>query len=252
MQQLTESIFVETNWTSGTKASAGSNSSFVITENGIVMIDSPLVPSNAVRWRTLIAEKGELVYLINTEFHADHTLGDFFFSCGVISHEQTRNLLPKALGTAGDVREKVAREYPDDANLVEEYEIRRPSITFTNAMKLYLGKHVLELFHLPGHTLGQIGVYIPEEGRRIRTIGYSPEPEKILKNMFPLLVRTKLILAGLQAKASEHGARMTAMDAATSNADELIDKLRLYYNRARQSSITKELLDIVGGAEALR
>jgi F-type H+-transporting ATPase subunit gamma len=55
----------------------------------------------------------------------------------------------------------------------------------------------------------------------------------------------------LESAASEHGARMTAMDSATRNAKELIDTLTLQYNRARQAAITRELMDIVGGAEAL-
>jgi F-type H+-transporting ATPase subunit gamma len=55
----------------------------------------------------------------------------------------------------------------------------------------------------------------------------------------------------LESSASEHAARMTAMDAATSNAEDMIEFLTLRYNRARQETITKELIDIVGGAEAL-
>jgi len=127
------------------------------------MIDSPLVPSNAVKWRALIAEKGELKYLINSEFHADHTLGNFFFSGTVISHEQTRTLLPKALGSAADVREKIGREYPADVHLVEEYQVNGPSITFADTLRLHLGRHTFELLHLPGHTPGQIGIYVPNE-----------------------------------------------------------------------------------------
>lgn len=82
-------------------------------------------------------------------------------------------------------------------------------------------------------------------------VGFSPKPEEILRSLIPLLIKTKLYQAGLQAKASEHAARMTAMDAATNNANDLIDKLRLFYNRARQSTITRELIDIIGGAEAI-
>jgi F-type H+-transporting ATPase subunit gamma len=82
--------------------------------------------------------------------------------------------------------------------------------------------------------------------------GYSPSAEQILTNLVPLLVKMKLYQAGLQSKASEHAARMTAMDAATNNANDLIDKLQLFYNRARQSTITRELIDIVGGAEAIK
>ncbi|MCC6221636.1 MAG: ATP synthase F1 subunit gamma [Deltaproteobacteria bacterium] len=86
----------------------------------------------------------------------------------------------------------------------------------------------------------------------ISPVGYSPEPGVILSELVPMLVRTRLLQAGLEAKASENASRMTAMDSATSNASDLIDKLKLYYNRARQSTITRELIDIVGGAEAIQ
>ena len=78
----------------------------------------------------------------------------------------------------------------------------------------------------------------------------DPSPELILESLTPLLVQSILNQAGLESKASEHASRMTAMDSATRNANDLISDLRLYYNRARQSSITTELIDIVGGAEA--
>jgi len=90
----------------------------------------------------------------------------------------------------------------------------------------------------------------PAEASRL-PVKYGAPPEEILEKMIPLLITRRLSQAILEARASEHGARMTAMDAATNNADELIEKLRLFYNRARQSSITTELIDIVGGAEAL-
>jgi F-type H+-transporting ATPase subunit gamma len=79
---------------------------------------------------------------------------------------------------------------------------------------------------------------------------YDPSPEEIFARLIPLVIKTKLTQAALESKASEHAARMTAMDSATRNANDLIDKLRLFYNRARQSAITTELIDIVGGAEA--
>lgn len=83
-------------------------------------------------------------------------------------------------------------------------------------------------------------------------IKYDASAEELVANVLPLLIRTRLLQAGLESKASEHAARMTAMDSATNNADDLIFSLRLFYNRARQSTITTELLDILGGAEALQ
>jgi F-type H+-transporting ATPase subunit gamma len=81
---------------------------------------------------------------------------------------------------------------------------------------------------------------------------YEPGPEEILGELLPRHVRMQVYRALMESAAGEHGARMTAMEAATSNAKEMIDVLTIQYNKARQEKITKELLDIVGGAEALK
>ncbi|MGI6551811.1 MAG: F0F1 ATP synthase subunit gamma [Clostridia bacterium] len=80
---------------------------------------------------------------------------------------------------------------------------------------------------------------------------YEPGKEEVLKTLLPRYLETLTYRALLEAKTSEHGARMTAMDAATDNAAEMIDKLTLSFNRARQAAITREISEIVGGAAAL-
>ena len=81
---------------------------------------------------------------------------------------------------------------------------------------------------------------------------YEPNPKAILDELLPRHVRTQVFRALMESLAGEYGARMTAMEAATKNAKEMIDVLTIQYNKARQEKITKELLDIVGGAEALK
>jgi F-type H+-transporting ATPase subunit gamma len=81
---------------------------------------------------------------------------------------------------------------------------------------------------------------------------YEPSPEAILASLLPRHVTTQVYRALMESVAGEHGARMTAMEAATKNAKDMIGVLTIQYNKARQERITKELLDIVGGAEALR
>jgi F-type H+-transporting ATPase subunit gamma len=81
---------------------------------------------------------------------------------------------------------------------------------------------------------------------------YEPSAEAILASLLPRHVTTQIYRALMESVAGEHGARMTAMEAATKNAKEMIGVLTIQYNKARQERITKELLDIVGGAEALR
>ena len=80
---------------------------------------------------------------------------------------------------------------------------------------------------------------------------YEPEPEQILERLLPVYVETELYRALLESAASEQGARMTAMRNASKNAGELIDTLTLQMNRARQAEITQEILEVVGGADAL-
>jgi F-type H+-transporting ATPase subunit gamma len=81
---------------------------------------------------------------------------------------------------------------------------------------------------------------------------YEPSKEEIVLDLIPKSLKTQLYKALLDSHASEHGARMTAMSKATDNAGELIKELRLQYNKARQAAITGEILEIVGGAEALK
>jgi F-type H+-transporting ATPase subunit gamma len=81
---------------------------------------------------------------------------------------------------------------------------------------------------------------------------YEPSADAILSELLPRYVEVQIYRALLESMAGEHGARMTAMGAATENAQEMMEKLALVYNKARQSAITKEMMEIVGGVEALR
>ncbi len=81
---------------------------------------------------------------------------------------------------------------------------------------------------------------------------YEPEKEAVLSRLVPQALNMKFYRALLESIASEHGARMSAMENATSNAADMIDRLTLFYNRTRQAVITKELMEIVSGAEALK
>jgi F-type H+-transporting ATPase subunit gamma len=80
---------------------------------------------------------------------------------------------------------------------------------------------------------------------------FEPSEEEIITELIPKTLKIQLYKAVLDSNAAEHGARMTAMDKATDNAGELLKALRLVYNRTRQAAITTEILEIVGGAEAL-
>jgi F-type H+-transporting ATPase subunit gamma len=80
---------------------------------------------------------------------------------------------------------------------------------------------------------------------------FEPEEDEILSNLLPKNISTQIFKAMLENSASEQGSRMSAMDSATRNAGEMVDKLTIEYNRSRQAAITKELIEIISGAESL-
>ena len=94
-------------------------------------------------------------------------------------------------------------------------------------------------------------VKIPESAAGSREYIYEQPPEEIFRTLLPKYVETNIYQAMVESGAAEHAARMTAMESATRNADEMIEKLTLHLNRVRQASITTELIEVVTGAQAL-
>ncbi len=92
---------------------------------------------------------------------------------------------------------------------------------------------------------------VPPPGEFLADYIYEQPPAEILKSLLPRYVEVQVFRALLESQAAEYAARMTAMDSATNNADELIESLKLTLNRIRQAGITKEIIEIVSGAQAL-
>jgi F-type H+-transporting ATPase subunit gamma len=95
------------------------------------------------------------------------------------------------------------------------------------------------------------GMYIPRDAQQYMDFLFEPSPEEILADLLPSYVEMTIYRAILESQASEHGARMTAMQNASEAADDMITELTLAMNRARQLSITTEILEVVAGADAL-
>jgi F-type H+-transporting ATPase subunit gamma len=89
------------------------------------------------------------------------------------------------------------------------------------------------------------------ENKELKSYEFEPDEDEILEDLLPKNISTQVFKAFLENAASEQGSRMTAMDNATRNAGDLVDKLTINYNRSRQASITKELIEIISGAESL-
>ena len=180
MKQITASTYAEDQF-SVPPRHRGCNPAFVTTSDGIVMIDTPYMPSDAVKWRDDIAQRGEVRYIINTHHHPDHITGNYLSPGTVISHEGVKELFTASLirivgseraeeaaaaslGVVDFIRLRVKEIAPEGLPLLDEhYQLKPPTITFTERLNLYIGEHTFELIHLPGHTQSHIGVYIPQE-----------------------------------------------------------------------------------------
>ena len=181
MEQLTSAVFAETQI-------RGCNHGFVVTSEGVVMIDSPQKPSDALKLKAEIARHGELKYIINTEPHGDHWTGNAYFDAPVIAHEGVRQ---RILDT--NLEEHVARVAgmgPEEPALLENYTPNAPVVTFRNGMTLHLGDHTFQMIHMPGHTLYQAAILVKEEGvvftsdnifHRVQTYIQEANPDQWLR-----------------------------------------------------------------------
>jgi cyclase len=159
----------------------GCNPSYVVTSNGVVVIDTPQLPTRAVAMRAEAETHGPIRYVINTEHHVDHILGNYWFKGAgtVVNHQGVFDRFmtvypeldpfayafealpgPSAKGTDLDAVEGLAL-WPDR----DEYyaDPNKGSIVFTGDLTLTVGDHTFHCLHTPGHTPGQIAVHVPEE-----------------------------------------------------------------------------------------
>ena len=155
------------------------------------------------------------------------------------------------VGFFGRLRYPMAKEVADD--LIAGYTQHKLDAVYLlyNEFKSAMSQQITLKQLLP--------IVAPPQAEKSRTAGfitpehlYEPSRPALLEQLIPKQLAMQIWRALLESEASEHGARMTAMEAATKNASETIGALSLQYNRARQAAITKELMEIVSGAEAMK
>ncbi len=165
---------------------------------------------------------------------------------------------------AYDILKKSASIYSDESSLWDQFDYHNSSLVADNVMEAFKNEEFDEVRLIYNHFKNAATQVVINETflplsiekvspQRTATVDYIFEPSKpeILTELIPKTLKTQLFKAMLDSQAGEHGARMTAMHKATDNATELQKELKLEYNKARQAAITKEILEIVGGADAL-
>ena len=172
MEKVTKNVYAETKI-------RGCNPGYVVTSDGVVVIDTPQLPTYAVRMRKEAEAHGPIRYLINTEHHVDHIFGNYYFRGAgtVVSHVETYNnfmVVTPEINPYEYAHEAIPTDDPEGEKIWPEEkdyfaDPNRPKITFDGSMTLYVGDHTFELIHTPGHTPGQLAVHIPEE--RVAFVG---------------------------------------------------------------------------------
>ena len=166
MQQVTPTVYTDTTM-------RGCNPSFVLTSAGPVVVDTPQLPTRAVAMRRAVEEYGPIQYVVNTEHHVDHIFGNYYFKgAGQVVHHQAvydnfMTVYPE-LDPFAYAHEAIPTDDPDGEALFperDEYysDPNKGQIVFTGDLTLHVGDRTFHLLHTPGHTPGQIGVYVPEE-----------------------------------------------------------------------------------------
>jgi cyclase len=166
MEQVTSNIWTATDI-------RGCNPSYVTTSDGVVVIDTPQLPTRAVAMREEAESHGPIRYVVNTEHHVDHIFGNYYFKGAgrVVHHRGVADnfMVPTPLLDPFDyAAEAIPMSDPDGAGLFPEREVyfadpNRGQIVFTGDLTLEVGDQTFELLHTPGHTPGQIAVHVPGE-----------------------------------------------------------------------------------------
>jgi cyclase len=154
MQKITDGLYLEINQRS-------SNNGIINTSEGVVLIDTPMIPEIAIRLRDEVKQLGPVKYIVNTEPHHDHFNGNCFFEGAIISHEGTRDAVLSA--QPGQLADYLKHAFPDAKPIPGDFVYRPPTITIKGDTVLHLGHHTIEILYLPGHTPYQLGVFVPEE-----------------------------------------------------------------------------------------
>jgi cyclase len=148
----------------------GCNPGFIATSEGVIMIDTPQQPTDALRWREhIVGQHGPIRYLVNTEPHPDHIRGNAYFpGVEVIGQAgmAARYAAAIPMMTSPDLCEAMKQQDPDSVWLFNhpDYPPNPPTRTFDTQLTLEVGGLEIQLLHVPGHTAPQTAVYLPSEG----------------------------------------------------------------------------------------
>lgn len=156
MREIAKNVYYESSF-------RGVNIGLIVTKEGVVSIDTPMLPMMAVDWRRRSETFGPMRYVVNTDHLQEHIMGNYFLPGDVIAHNETLT----RMRMTDKAREQYLKfvlnnDAPGVENLITNFDLRYPNITLFDRLTVHLGGRALEFIYLPGHTSNSIGVYLAD------------------------------------------------------------------------------------------
>jgi len=158
MRQLASNVYVETAYT-------GANVGAILTSEGLIYVDAPMLPEQARHWKECTAALSSTppLYLINTDYHGGHAVGDPLLGGTILAHESMwKHLTGMSESFRQKVLEKWQKDFPVEFPEMKKLAFARPELTFRGRMTLYCGDTVIQIIHVGGHTPATAMVYLPD------------------------------------------------------------------------------------------
>jgi len=157
LQEIADGVFVELNY-------EGANVGCILTDEGAIVVDTPMIPSEAIHWAKTVAQLSpKVLYVFNTDHHRAHILGNQFFDAPILAHEVAWREMSNYKETFIERTKNLFKKRPEIQKQLDEIEIITPELAFTGQLIMKKGSREIHFVHLGGHTPATSGVFLPKE-----------------------------------------------------------------------------------------
>ena len=157
LEEIARNVFVKLDY-------EGANVGCILTDEGAIVIDTPMIPNEAKDWAETVSKLTDTVlYVFNTDHHRAHIMGNQFFDAPIIAHEAAWKEMANYKDTFIERTKNLFKKRPEIQKQLDQITIVRPELSFTGRLIMYKGDRELHLVHLGGHTPATSGLYLPEE-----------------------------------------------------------------------------------------
>ena len=157
LQEIADRVFIDLDY-------EGANVGCILTDEGAIVIDTPIIPAEAKHWAKTISNlAGQVLYVFNTDHHRAHIMGDQFFDAPILAHEAAWREMANYKDTFIERTKNLFKKRPEIQKQFDQIRIIRPELCFSGRLIMQKGGRELHFIHLGGHTPATSGLYLPKE-----------------------------------------------------------------------------------------